>query len=162
MSAANEKAEVILIVIKRILKWVAIAALILVVLIGALFAVGDFFNERERKARDKEYSLVPVEASHGLSESGSFCTNDYPYVFTVRNESKKTVNSVEFSVKITRKGFSEQINGYDSLVSDKILAPGEAWAQCFRASTKNSFSTPLSEKDVLIEIRNKQVNFKED
>jgi hypothetical protein len=162
LSETKEKAEVILIVIKRILKWVGIAALILVVLIGALFAVGDFFNERERKARDKENSLVLVQATYGEVDGVFICTKDYPYIFTVTNNSKKTVNSVEFYVNITRKGFSGDINGYDNLVSDKILAPGESWAQCFSASTKGSYGTPLSEKDVLIEIRSKDVNFKED
>ena len=162
MSEANEKAEVILIVIKRILKWIAIAALILVALFGALFSVMDFFDGRDRQAREKENSLVEIEATYGLSENGTFCTQDYPYIFTVTNNSKKTVNSVEFYVGITRRGFSEKVNGFDRLKSDKILAPGEGWAQCFRASTKDSFSTPLNEKDVLIEISRKEVNFKED
>lgn len=162
MSDTNEKAEVILIVIKRVLKWIAVAAGVLVGLAIVLFLLLQFGAFVEEKYREREVSLVPVKVSYGEFEGAFICTKDFPYLFAVKNESKKTVNSIEFSVKITRKGFSSRINGSGTITIDKILAPGETWEQCFSQAQRFGGGASLNEKDVVVEVDYLRVVFKED
>jgi hypothetical protein len=153
MSEAKIKAEAILIVIKRILKWIGI----LIAVIAILFFLAFQYEEYERKKKELIEEKVSIKAFH--SKAGS-CSKDFPYQYFILNESGKTVEKVTFTIAIKRVGFSSEINRYTSLEEDKIILNNESYGRCFRALVAGSFTEYLNESDVNIEIKYKSVRFK--
>ena len=154
MSEANVKAEAILIVIKRILKWIGLS----IVGIGILSFVGIQYKEYEFKQKKKTEDTVIIKAFYPTEFP---CGNDFPYRYTIVNNSGRTVEKVTFTVGIKRIGFSSDINRYTSIDEDKIILNNEGYGRCFRAADANDYSKNLTEKDVDIVITYKNVTFKE-
>ena len=152
MSEANVKAEAILIVIKKILKWIGIS----IVGIGILIFAGVQYEEYEAKKRKAIEDKVLIKAFHPKEQP---CSKDFPYQYAIFNDSGKTIEQVRFVVEIKRIGFSSEINRYLSLTEDKIIAHNEGYGRCFRAEDKNDYGKNLTEKDVNIEIKYKNITF---
>jgi len=165
MSSASEKAEVILIVIKRIIKWISITAMIVAGIILIVIIHGDYqYNrdrelslEYEREKQELEDNVV-ISAMHA---AGMGCQKDYPYFYSVKNNTNKTVRMVEFKVDLMRKGFSKILNETTELEEDKILKPGESYGRCFRVISNEDYVTPVTERFVDIAISGKRIEFSE-
>ena len=79
MSEANVKAEAILIVIKKILKWIGF----LIVGIGILIFVVYQYEEYEAKKRKAIEDKVLIQAFH--PKEGP-CSKDFPYQYFIFND----------------------------------------------------------------------------
>jgi hypothetical protein len=154
MSEAKIKAEAILIVIKKILKWIGLSLVCIGLLIFLVYQYGEYETKQRKEIEDK----VSVKAFH--PKEGP-CSKDFPYAYVVLNESGRVVERVTFTVGIKRSGFSSDINRYTSITEDKIIASKEGWSRCFRAEDANQYGKDLTEKDVDIVISYKNVKFKD-
>lgn len=154
MSTAKEKADVVLIVIKRIVKWVVIAA---AVFFGFVFLVHRAEEERHKERIELEDKVVV----NAVVPDDKDCEVDYPYLYTVVNKTEKTVERVTFAVEIRRQGFSTPLNAFTQIAEDKILKPNEGYVRCFKAYSDTGGRNPVTEKNVDIKITNKIVYFYE-
>ena len=154
MTTPSERAEAILIVIKRVLKWILISVFVVAVLGISIISFLDYQSSRDYKKRKEQEDKVEIVANYGKSD----CEAGYPYFYGVVNNSDKEIKNVRFSVEIRKKGFSSALNSYTSIDEDKILKPGEGYGRCFRA-TKKDYSGELKEKDVDIVVTYKDVTY---
>jgi hypothetical protein len=154
MSDAKEKAEAILIVIKRILKWIGIA----IIIIGTLFFLTIQYDEYKTNQRKKIEDKVSIKAFHPKQAP---CDISFPYQYIIMNNSGRTVEKVSFTVGIKRIGFSSELNQYTSIDEDKIILNNESYGRCFRAEDKEVYGKYLTDNDVEIVINYKDVTFKE-
>lgn len=135
--SANEKAEVVIVVIKKMLRWIAVG-------ITAIFSIGLIiygyfsFDNWYSFERHKEKVYIAV------SFDETVCTKDFPLVIKITNNSSKTISKVSIDVDVTRTGYSRNINGYQYLDSDKIIKPREDWQSCWRVESKEgTFLKPI-------------------
>jgi hypothetical protein len=154
MSSSQEKAEVILIVIKRILKWLLIASITITILVGVIASYIDYKNTQEYTKKREEEDKVIIFADYHKSD----CQTGYPYYYIIENLSDKIVTKVTFTVEVKKKGFSSALNSYTSIDEDKILNPKERYTRCFRAQKKD-YDGEVKEKDVEIVVTYKDVTF---
>jgi hypothetical protein len=154
MSDAKIRAEAILIVIKKILKWIGLSF----VCVGLLIFLAYLYEQYEAKQSKEIEDKVSIRAFH--PKEGP-CSKDFPYQYVVFNESGRVVEKVTFTVRIKRSGFSSDINRYTSISEDKIIQNEEGWGRCFRAEDANQYGKNLTEKDVDIVIDYKDVKFKD-
>lgn len=155
MAKENETAEAIWIVIKRLLKWGLIFLVGLIALLGLIFSLLFYLQDRQSRERRASQDLVKVSAAYDKVN----CDKDYPYLYWVKNESQRTVEKVDFTVQIRRRGYSSALNRYTSLTEDKILRPGDEIGGCFRAVKDGEFDKLVTETDVDIVIDFKIVTF---
>lgn len=157
MSTPQEQAEAILIVLKRIMKY--ILGLILIIAIGFTLIIQylEYKNKQEREERQKIEDQIVVVA--GYPYNNQPCEKGYPYFYAVRNNSEKTLESVNFTLEIRPKGRSIPINSYTSFTEDKILQTGEYTSRCFSAISKD-YSKPLTDNDVEIKVSYKTITLK--
>ncbi len=156
MSTPAETAEAILIVIKRIMKWMFVASLGIGLLVGAIVGYTDYQSSQEYEKKSEQEKKVTIWADY---QNGD-CAIGYPYFYVVENNSDKEVSKVKFTVQIRKKGFSNPLNSYTSLEEDKILKPKENFVRCFRAQNKD-YNGDVKEKDVDIVVTYKEVTFSE-
>lgn len=145
---ANETAEAILIVIKRILKW-ALVSISLLFGIGLLFYGWLYFYDWYTVERHK--SKVEVVAYFDAEK----CNKEYPLFIGVVNKSKKTLDKVTIYVKVTKNGHSTQLNYDTSYSVDKILTPGNSWGYCVTVLDNHydwAKRKPLDGKDMVVKI----------
>ena len=154
MSESEEKAEAILIVIKRILKWIGIAIISIGTLFFLILQYGEYKTNQRKKIEDK----VSIQAFHPKQAP---CDINFPYQYFIMNESGRIVEKVSFTVGIKRVGFSSELNQYTSIDEDKIILNNEGYGRCFRAEDKEAYGKYLTDKDVEIVINYKDVTFKE-
>jgi hypothetical protein len=156
MEQSNQTAEAILIVFKRIFKWILIAIVVIGACIGLLVWLIDYTSNREYRKKQEEENKVSIVASRNDEQ----CTSAYPFFYGIVNGGERTVNSVNFTVEIRKKGFSSALNSYTNIDEDKILKPGEGYGRCFRA-TKKDLDGDVSDKDVDIIVTFKDVTFQD-
>ncbi len=156
MSTPAETAEAILIVIKRIMKWMFVASLGIGLLVGAIVGYTDYQSSQEYEKKSEQEKKVTIWADY---QNGD-CAIGYPHFYVVENNSDKEVSKVKFTVQIRKKGFSNPLNSYTSLEEDKILKPKENFVWCFRAQNKD-YNGDVKEKDVDIVVTYKEVTFSE-
>jgi hypothetical protein len=129
----KETAEVILIVIKRIVQWLILAmlafALLLGVLVGGIHAKDWYFQGRH-------LAHVQVE----VSLSTALCKEDHPLFIRITNGSERTIRSTSIRVDVSKQGYSTKINDEARYLSDKVLKPGETTGSCWKVPAKNAFS----------------------
>lgn len=145
---ANETAEAILIVIKRILKWVLVSISILFSIGVLIYGLASFYDWY---SIDRHRLKVEAVASFDSEK----CTKEYPLFIGVVNNSKKTVDKVTIYVKVTKKGYSTQLNYDTSYSIDKILAPSEGWGGCVTVLDNHydwAKRKPLDGKDMAVTI----------
>lgn len=142
--SASEKAAVFIIIIKRILKWIVIGVSILV--------AGAYIESWWDTRHDKK---IDVNAYFDTERCGS----ERPVVVTVKNNSPKTIERVVIYLKINWKGYSTQINSFESKEFDKILSPGKAYTYCVRVLDKNRTKV-LDGIDMDVEVSRYDVHFR--
>ena len=165
MTTPKETAEVILIVIKRIIKWILITVILLGIGVTVIFEISEWYSyqtdgkykEQKNIAEEKSKKKVVVNAFY--PKKGE-CFKDYPYEYIIFNESEKTIEKVKFTVEIRKKGFSNVINSYTYIDNYKILKPKEGWSECFRAQGLD-YKVDVTDKDVDVVVKDKYVTFVE-
>lgn len=155
MTQKNETAEAIWIVIKRLFKWALILLAGLLVIVAIIVGLLSYLEDREYKARKALEDMVKVKAAYDKA----LCEKDYPYLYWVKNESQNTVDKVEFTVEVRKRGYSSALNSYTSITEDKILKPGDEIGGCFRAMKDGEFGKLVTEADVDIVVTFKNVTF---
>ncbi|MCX7104733.1 MAG: hypothetical protein NTU70_05590 [Methylococcales bacterium] len=151
MGRPQETAEVILIVIKRIIKWILITGVLVGIGIQVIFEISEWYGyQTEGKYKEKVIITAGTE--------GFDCPKDYPYQYHIINESEKTIEKVAFTIGITKKGFSNEINAYTPIDSYKILKPKEGFGNCFRTQGVDN-NVDIKDKDVDIFIKYKDITF---
>lgn len=159
MSSAQEKAEVVLIIIKRLAKWVAIGGLGLLAIGAAIVFAIDYSDKAERKAQEALEAKVDVRAFPAKNKA---CGSEWTYEWEVMNNGDKVVKNVSVYVSITPTGFSKQINErYQRLESDKILKKGEGYGWCFNSKADEWPYERLTNKNVQITLTGKSVEFED-
>ncbi len=155
MGTPKESAEAFLYVLKKILKWVFLAIVVIGVIGFAVIFMIDQRDKAERKAREAIESKVVVRAYHSGDKD---CQEGFPYSYEVLNGSDKAIKEVKFNIEITKKGYSKVLNSYTNLEEDKILQPKEGWGRCFRAQ-RADYNGDVKDKDVDIKIVYKNIKF---
>ncbi len=152
MNSAKETAEAILLVIKVILQWIVIIA---VVLVAGVFAIFQLIEAWEWYTIGRYEKKVEVNLKVALDND---CGKSYPYIYIIQNKSGKTVEETEFNIEIRKSGYSNTINSYTSLTDSKIIKPGESTISCFRAEKKN-YTGDVMDKDVDLLVSYKKIKF---
>lgn len=132
--SAQENAEAIILVIKRLAKWLIIFVASLVLLSISIYA---YLALEQYYTYDKHKELVNVHASFDEEK----CTLDFPLLIRIENNSTKKVMNVDVSVTVTKVGRSTKLNNYHNFESDVILEPSKSAAFCY-AVYDDSFSNP--------------------
>jgi len=122
----NETAEAILIILKRIMKWIGVSALG-VGLLGAIVAGGVAGYEYITVTMPKKQIAITVDVSQKI------CTDDkWPVFVGVVNNSSKTLTNVTVYLNAFVPGHSTNHAGASSKASsDKILKPKEGYGSCW-------------------------------
>lgn len=155
MSDAKVLAEAILIVIKRILKWVGVSAVALLVAIGV--TVGAY------QTYEHYYVTVPKEMERAnvvVKIGDEKCPPEFPVSVKILNSSERTVNSVTIHVKGHLPNHSTDLTAYGALESDIVIEPKKEYGNCW---TKNlSYNAPAGTKpsDLIWELSRYSVVFK--
>ena len=93
--------------------------------------IGGFFlwNKIETDERNRLRTAVTVKVTHDLER----CSTEYPLLVRIDNGSKNAVEKVSFGIEGKRAGYSDPLydSGYQGYSSDKILASGEGWSNCW-------------------------------
>jgi hypothetical protein len=153
MSSAKEISDAILIVIKKIAKWILLTAITVGVLIFIAVKANDLWEWQTNGRHADKVSIMFVD----LIEKA--CDKEYPYMYIITNESSKTVEEVNFSVEVRKTGYSKVINTYTSITDSKILKPSETSSMCFRAIGKDYKSEVLRDREVDYKLSYKNVKF---
>lgn len=151
--SAQENAEAILIVIKRLLKWIGIAIAVVVLFFCAAL-VYEKFDRWFSVERFKKDVAVTVKFDTSLCDKKQF-----PLFIGVFNNSSKTIESTSVYVKVTKKGYSQKLNEYSSFKDDKILKPKEGISNCW-AVEGSSYKSFLDGVDMDAELDSYYVTFK--
>lgn len=144
--SAQENAEAILIVIKRLAKWILIGIVIITLLGGVIY----LWNELSYWYQVGRYvSKVSVNVKFDKAVCPE---KEYPLSIFVMNDSIKTIEHISVDVKVTNLGYSNKINNYSSFDSDKLIKPNEGVRMCWSvSSTKYSETLDGENMDVVLE-----------
>jgi hypothetical protein len=153
MSSAQDTADAIILVLKKLLKWIFLGALAISAVFFIIFKANEFWDWQTVGRHAEKVSIKFVTLIEGN------CEKEYPYMFIIENKSSKTVLETEFSVEIRKKGYSNVINSYLSITESKILKPTESTSSCFRAISKNNDRDVLRDKEVDYSASYKRVKF---
>jgi hypothetical protein len=153
--SAKETAEAILIVIKRILKWILYAILMLSVIWGALWALSELYDWY---THDRYLKKIQVAAAFDKNA----CSAEFPLLLQIENGSSKTVTSVNIYLEVTNEGRSTILNkDYQSFDSDMILKTSEAASSCWKISGKDSPYKSLSGDGMKVKVSRYYVTFED-
>jgi hypothetical protein len=154
MGSPNETAEAILIVLKKILKWILFGTLLLV----AVIFIGTKIEALwEWQTNGKYAEQVTIKFVNFLEDKE--CSKEFPYMYVITNESSKVVEETKFKVEVRRVGYSNVINSYTEITDSKILKPNETSMNCFRATTTDYKSELIRDKNVDYAAIYKRVKF---
>ena len=153
MSSAQDTADAIILVLKKLLKWIFLGTLAASLVFFIIVKAIEFWDWQTVGRHAEKVSIKFVTLIEGD------CEKEYPYMVMIVNQSSKTVLETEFSVEIRRKGYSNVINSYLSMTESKILKPTESSSRCFRAISKNNDRDVLRDKEVDYSVSYKRVKF---
>lgn len=107
-------------------KQMALLAVLAAILIAWIFW-GDYQNRNEKSQLN---SMINIK----IVFDDQSCSSEFPLLITVLNNSGAHLTKVHFGINGYRNGFSDPLYNsyYSEYESDKILAPGERWAGCYR------------------------------
>jgi hypothetical protein len=61
----------------------------------------------------------------------------HPLFIGVINNSTKTIIKTTSYITVTNKGYSNKLNEYDGIISDRIIKPTEGWGSCWNVIPKD-------------------------
>ena len=102
------------------------------IFIGVLTAIGlgvAGFAYVKNQLAERKAAMVEGTITYDTER----CSSDYPLFIGMVNGSDDTVERVSFGVEGRREGFSDPLfnSGYRSYSTDRILASGEGWGNCW-------------------------------
>ncbi len=151
--SANETAEAILIVIKRIAKWIAFLILGICLISGCVAAyvwADNYFGyERFKKKVDLIVRFDKKECNDP----------NFPLFVLIGNKSDKKILKVNFDIFVTKKGYSSKLNNYESYDSDKIIKKNEGFSSCYSVMAEGYNSPPLNGEDMDVRVTDYTVTF---
>lgn len=127
----QEKAESVLIIIKKLFKWAVVGILVVILFIALLLG---YSSVQEWFTTDRHKSKIKVDLTFNSPE----CDKEYPLGVSIKNNSSKTLTNISIYFKVTKKGYSSELNNYRGTNSDKILAPKEEVSFCSMVEAKDS------------------------
>jgi hypothetical protein len=123
--SSNEKAEAILLVIKKLFKW---AALLVVGLIAIIFTLIGLSAANDWYSKGRHKNKVIVSAVFNAEK----CGKEFPVYVGVFNNSSKIITNLYIDLKVTKDGYSSAINKTsDSIRSDFIIKPDTRYQSCW-------------------------------
>jgi hypothetical protein len=128
--SAHETAEAILIVIKRVAKWIAL----FILGVGLFFAVIAAYDSADNYF---SYEMPKKKVSLKAIFDKEMCSSEYPLAVMVNNNSNKKLLKVNFEVVVTKKGYSSKLNEYTSYEYDRILNKNEGFPLCYAVFSKD-------------------------
>jgi len=137
--------------IGKIIKILGIILGIIAILILIIFIYT--YNDNKKKKGEQEKVKMSIE--YNLKK----CNEDYPLFITIENNTDKTINNINFDLKITRRGHSTNLDNYTNYNSDLIIKPGEAFGNCYLYRLKNEYKMYNNPIDLQFEISYKYVYF---
>lgn len=140
--SANENAEAILIVIKKIFRWIAMAVLALIGLFIIIFSWSKFSDWYKI---DRHKNNIKVVA---LFDKKICDDKNFPLLIGVVNNSSKTIEKISINIKVTKTGFSSKLNGWGNFDYDKIIKPGESWGLCWSVNSADYGKPNLDGNDM--------------
>lgn len=144
--------------IKQKIKKIVKIALFLFVAIALLILAVIIYNYIDSQKKAAEQEKVKVTATYNIER----CNKEYPLLVVFTNDSDKVVNSISFRLKITKKGYSKDINkSYLNYESDKIINQKESFGACYRYELDYGYEK-ISPEALNFEIDYKSAYFKED
>jgi hypothetical protein len=123
--SSNEKAEAVIIILKRILKWVLITVISVIALIYIAAKVGDLIDWYT-EGRHKDKVSVITKFDKKLCEK-----KEHPLFIGIINNSTKTIVKTTVYVKVTKNGYSSQLNNSSAYYEDKIINANDGWGNCW-------------------------------
>lgn len=150
--SAQENAEAVLIVIKRLAKWILIGVVIIALLGGLMYlwsTLSDWYKV------DRYKSKVTVNVKFDKAECSE---KEYPLSIFVGNSSIKTISHISVDVKVSRLGYSNKINNYSSFDSDKLIKPNEGFQTCWRVNSTD-YNETLDGENMGVVLESFYVNF---
>ncbi|MBM3528142.1 MAG: hypothetical protein FJX62_08620 [Alphaproteobacteria bacterium] len=115
-----------------IFKWLLYAALAITGLVAAAVAIGYSYQHftHDRHEAKLQFTVNP--------KRDSVCKDDkHPIFVGVVNNSVRTVDRVEFTLKANRSGRSSNMARYHSYSDDKIIKPTEGFGNCWAVPDLN-------------------------
>ncbi len=112
--SAQETAEAIFIVIKRLAKWLLfliIGLIVLGLIWWGIYESWDYYSNGRHK---KKVSVI------ARFDNNACPSEQYPLFILIGNASSKKVTEVTFEVEVTRSGRSTKINDYQSFLATKF------------------------------------------
>ena len=151
---AQENAEAIIIVIKKLAKWMLVGVFIIALLFGVIYlwsTLSDWYQVGRHEPK------IAVIVKFDKTECPE---KEFPLSIFVGNSSTKTIENISVYVKVTNLGYSKKINDYSSLHSDKLIKPTEGFQACWRVdSTK--FNETLDGENMAVVLEKFYVEFVE-
>lgn len=91
-------------------------------LVGSYFFIEDYLYKKKKES-------VKITIKYNLE----ICSDEYPLLIGIENESGSTLEKVSFTVDGKRKGHSKAVykSRYSGYSSDKILEAGEIFGNCW-------------------------------
>ena len=153
--SANETAEAILIVIKRLFKWAVltgIGLIAIVLLCWGCYEVYSYITDGFPKSKVKVT----------LIRNDKLCTKEFPFFVGVVNNSSKTISSYSFNFEVRNKGHSTNIADWGGQNSDSVIKPGEGKGECWKIKHKDSTYNQarwIPEGEIDVEVRDFRPRF---
>ncbi len=155
MGAPQDTAEAVLIVIKRLLKWLMVGVLVLV---GIAAVIGGGVWAYNYAFEDLPKSQIKIL----VSISDARCPDTHPVSVGVVNESKRTLKSAAVKLKARLPGHSTNYAAYPSEAEfDRILKPGESWMNCWGFKPSEAAPRGKNSKDLEWSVDYYSVRFEE-
>lgn len=141
MSDANETAEAILIVIKRLAKWITLGVLGIILLLGFAFGVFEGHKYVTNTLPKSQIDIIITTKEEG-------CTDEYPIKVAVFNGSSKTVKSIDITLSAMKPGHSTNYARWNAEATyDRVLSHGQSWQACWRSMLSEDAPSDLKPAD---------------
>lgn len=93
--------------------------------------IGGFllWTKLDSDKRARETAAISITVTYDLER----CSPEYPLFVGIVNASDNTLEAVSFGIEGHRTGYSEPLydSGYLGYSSDRIIASGDGWANCW-------------------------------
>lgn len=89
------------------------------------------------------------------------CPTEFPLSVLIKNNSSRTVDSIDFDIKVRRKRYSNDLADWIDYESDKIIEPGDIFASCWKYKLRPEYEMYNNPDDLDFEVEYKYVRFQE-